>query len=385
MDKIKNLQKLAQRLKKAIKEKEKISLFGDADPDGISSVIILKETLQTLGKKINAVCFPDREKEGYGLNENALNFLKKQAPGLLILLDCGISNFEEIKKAKKIGFETIVIDHHEVLDQIPKDASIVVDPKQKGDKYPFKGLATAGIVFKLAELLLEKKFSFVQRQNFLELVALATLADMMPKENENKVFLEEGLSSLEKSFRPAFQVFFEIFQKEGILERQKIVSKIIGALNAGKAKDHLNETYLLLTSQDQKEAKILAHLLIERSLERKKRVEEMVLKIKEKILKNPPQEIIFEGSKNLQISLLGPVASKICQFSKKPTFIYAQGKELSVGTLRMPNKKNGILALKNCAHFLKTFGGHPQAGGFSLKNENLKKFKECLLKYFQNL
>ena len=131
MNEIKNLKKAADRIKKAIKSKEKIILYGDADLDGTSSVVILEETIKNLGGKVTTAYFPDREKEGYGLNEKALDYLKPIAPALIITVDCGIGNFKEVKIAKKIGFEVIVIDHHEPLDSLP-EASIVVDPKQKG-------------------------------------------------------------------------------------------------------------------------------------------------------------------------------------------------------------------------------------------------------------
>ena len=183
---IKNLKKAAGRILKAIENSERVILYGDGDLDGVSSVIILKETIKTLGGKISSVYFPDRETEGYGITKKALDFLKKFSPALLIALDCGIGNFKEIKEAKKLGFFVIVIDHHKVLDRLPK-ADIIVDPKQKGDKYLFKELAAVGITFKLSELLLGEKMTESLRKNFLELVALATIADMMPKVDDCRI------------------------------------------------------------------------------------------------------------------------------------------------------------------------------------------------------
>ena len=190
---IKNLKKAANRILKAVKNKENIILYGDNDLDGATSVIVLKEAITTLGAKISAVYFPDREHEGYGITKQALKKLKIFSPGLLIVLDCGISNFKEIKLAKKIGFNVIVVDHHKVLGKVP-EADIVVDPKQNSDTYPFKEFAATGIVFKLTELLLKNKMSSNLRKSFMELVALATIADMMPQIDENKTFIEEGLS-----------------------------------------------------------------------------------------------------------------------------------------------------------------------------------------------
>ncbi len=167
MIEIKNLKKAAARILKAIKKKEKIILYGDADLDGVASVIILKEALKNLGGKISAVYFPDREIEGYGITEKGLDYLAKFSPSLLVALDLGIGNFKEVKLAKKLGLEVMIIDHHEILDKLPS-VKIVVDPKQKKDKYPFKGFAATGIVFKFAELLLEGKMTENLRKSFLE-------------------------------------------------------------------------------------------------------------------------------------------------------------------------------------------------------------------------
>lgn len=384
MPEIKNLNKVAKRILKAIRNKEKILIFADADPDGISSAIILKETLRNLGKEIpdEAIYFPDREREGYGLNEKALNYLKTKAPALLFLLDCGIGNFKEILEAKKIGFEVIVIDHHEILGKLP-EASIVVDPKQKGDDYPFKGLATAAILYKLAEVLLGKNFGGELGNSFLELVAIATLADMMPKKDENIIFIEEGIASLKKSFRPGLNVFFEIEEVKN-QDIQKTISKIIAALNSGRTKNHLQESYFLLTTSKKENAKELAKKLISQSTLRKEKIEEIKNELVEKLKKKNSLPIIFEGRADWPIVLMGPVASKICQIFQKPTFIFAKKKKESVGAVRVPPEFNSVKIMERCSQYLKTYGGHPLAAGFTISNENLKKFRDCLIKFFEN-
>src|SRR3989338_11166622 len=155
---IKNLKEAAERIKKAVKNKGKIIIYGDSDLDGVTSVIIAKEAIKNLGGKIQAIYFPSRETEGYGISETGLNILKKYSPALLVALDCGISNFQEVKTAKKLGLEVIIIDHHEILDKLP-DVKIIVDPKQKGDKYPFKQFAACGLAFLLASALLGKQIT----------------------------------------------------------------------------------------------------------------------------------------------------------------------------------------------------------------------------------
>ncbi len=379
---IKNLKKAANRILRAVKNKEKIILYGDSDLDGISSVIILKETLKNLGGKITAVYFPDREGEGYGLNEKALNFLKTEAPALLITLDCGIGNFAEMKLAKKMGFETIIIDHHVVLERLP-EASIVVDPKQKGDTYPFKEFAATGLSFKLCQVLLEEKLSLGLKRNFLELVALATLADMMPEREDNQIFIEEGLQSLESTFRPGLKVFFEIDSIKNALSTREKAQKIISTLNISIPQDHVNKSYLLLTTPSLTTAKILAVELLEKAEQKRIKVREIVQELEERISKKEKEPLIFEGDPSWPIILAGPVASKICYPFQKPTFIFKKGEKESQGSLRMPKGLNGVEALISCKEFLITFGGHPPAAGFSLENKNLEKFKECLVNYFK--
>jgi len=381
---IKNIKKTAQRIQKAIKNQERIILYGDADLDGITSTIILKESIKNLGGEVREVYFPDREKDGYGLNRKALDILQKEAPALLILLDCGISNFQEIESAKKIGFEVIIIDHHEVLDKLPT-AAIIVDPKQPEDDYPFKVLATAGIIFKLFEALFKKKISTNLRNSFLELVALATIADMMPQTEENKVMIEEGLNSLKKTFRPGLKAFLEInnaFEDRSIKE---ISQMIISALSSGEKQGYQNTTYLLLTSNDEKEAKNLARDLIERGYQKQTRIREITAEVEEATFKKMVEPLVFEGSTFWQLSLLGSVASRICQKYQKPAFIFKKGEKGSMGAVRTPANVNGVEAMKSCSELLKTFGGHPLAAGFTIENENLEKFKDCLTKYLQNL
>lgn len=375
---IKNLKKAAERIKKAIKNKEKIILYGDADLDGVSSVIILEETIKNLGGEVAAVYFPFREKEGYGINEGALNYLKKFSPALLLTLDCGITNFEEVNLAKKLGFEVIIIDHHEVLEKVPK-ADLIVDPKQKEDKYSFKNLATSGIVFKFSQVLLKDKLTEPLKKSFLELTALATIADMMPEIDENQVMIDEGLSYLKDTWRPGLRVFLEI---SGIDEKGSIraeVQKIISVLNIVEPRENLNATYLLLTTDSVKEAKILARELFEKREQKQSEIRDINDQIEATLFQKESEPIIFEGNHTWPISLLGSIASRVCRKYGKPAFIYKIEEKESRGAVRTPKEVNSIELMKKCSKYLLNFGGHPPASGFRLKNENLEKFKSCLI------
>lgn len=376
---IKNLKKAGERILKAVKNKENIILYGDADLDGTTAVIILKETVKTLNGKIAAVYFPDRELEGYGISKDGLRFLSQFSPALFIALDCGIGNFEEVKLAKKLGFEVLIIDHHEILDKLPR-ASIIVDPKQKGDKYPFKELAAAGIAFKLSKIILKEKMTEALENNFLELTALATIADMMVKEKENKIFIDKGLQSLESSWRPGIRAFFDNPRLKNYLDFSQKISKIISVLNVRDVKNKLPASFRLLTSRSLEESKNIIENLLEKSEIRKEKIREITEEVELRISKKRDEEIIFEGDSFFDAVLISSAASIICQRYKKPTFLFKKLPKESQGTVRTPKGINSIVLMKKCSKYPLTYGGHPQASGFRIKNESLEKFRKCLIK-----
>ena len=388
MAEIKNLKKAAQRIKKAIKNEEKILLYGDADLDGVTAVIVLADAIKNLGGKVTAIYFPDRELEGYGITEKGLNYLGENAPALLVALDCGIGNFKETELAKKLGFEVIIIDHHQILDALPK-AEIIVDLNQKGDKYPFKGLAAVGISFKLSELLLKDKMTDSMRKNFLELTALGTIADMMPRESENRIFIEEGMSSFERSWRPGLQAFFapHLQERWGVKDELNLnqkISRIISILNVRDVENNFPASFRLLTSSSVEEAKELSAKLLGKSVQRKEKIEKTVEEVEQRISKTP-KPIIFEGDSNWDFTLISAVASIICQRYQKPTFVFKKLEKESIGTVRTPAGIDSVSLMKKCSQYPITYGGHPLASGFRIKNENLEKFKQCLINHFTKL
>jgi single-stranded-DNA-specific exonuclease len=378
--KIKNIDKAASRIKEAVLNKERIILYGDSDLDGISSVVILEEAIKSLGGKIDSVFFPDRENDGYGINLNILESIKDKVPALFITLDLGISNIKEVKAANDMGFEVIIIDHHETLIGTP-EASIIVDPKQKDDDYAFKGLANVGITFRLCEELLGDGISKNLRDSFLELTALGTIADMVPQIDENQAIVEDGLRSLKNTFRPGLRAFLDALGKGNVFSG--LLLKIISALNAAESKNYQNDSYFLLTSSSPKDCKDLVDNLMGRTLQKQQKVKEITMEIERRFSKNPDENIIFEGDPSWKLTLAGSVASIVSQKYEKPAFIYKRGDKESCGSVRNPKGTNSVEAMKTCSEFLITYGGHAQATGFRVKNEDLDKFKECLVKYFK--
>ncbi len=374
---IKNLKLAADRIKKAIKAKERIVICGDSDLDGATSVIIMQDAIKSLGGKVSAVYFPNREDEGYGISKESLEYFKTFSPALLLALDFGISNFKEVKLAKKMGFEVVIVDHHEILDKLPQ-AEIIVDPKQPGDEYPFKQLSAAGIVFKLSEVMLADKMTEILKKNFLELAALSTIADMMPQKSENKIFVEEGLSYLPDSWRPGVKAFLEIEAFAQFPEVSQKVSRIISILNIRDVKDGLPASYRLLVASSLEEAKQIIEILLVKAEERRKKLREIEDEV-EKRIQNSREPIIFEGGEDFDLQVISSVASLLCQRYAKPAFLYKKLAKESQGTVRSTKEVNCVTLMKACADLLLTYGGHPPAAGFRIKNENLEKFKECLI------
>lgn len=392
---IKNLKEAAERIRRAVQNKESIILYGDADLDGIASVVMLGEAIKNLGSGVSLVMFPNRENDGYGINMRALEFLKDMIPAaspvgeaslapngraLFITLDLGIANVKEVELAKKMGFDVMIIDHHEVLDKIPH-ADIVIDPKQKGDNSGTTFLCNAGITFKLCEEMLGDDFSDNVRNSFLELTALATISDMVPQTDDNKMFIEEGLRSLKNTFRPGLRAFLDILGKGEVVAGG--YGKIISALNAGESEHFKHESYELLIEPSLVRCKEIAERLIAKTEHKQQVIQSIVKEVERRISQKPNELVIFEGDSAWKLTLAGPVASVIAQRYGKPTFIFKKGDTESCGSVRSLKEGEGSVdAMKTCKDILITYGGHAKASGFRLKNENLEKFKNCLNEYF---
>ena len=378
--KIKNIEKAADRIKQAVKNKERIILYGDSDLDGISSVVLLGEAIKNLGGQVDSAFFPDRENDGYGINLAAFEILKAKVPALLITLDLGIGNIKEVDVANKLGFEVIIIDHHEPLVGTPS-ASIIVDPKQTTDSYPFKGLANVGVTYNLCLELLGDKISQNLKNSFLELAALGTIADMVPQVEQNQEIIEEGLRSLKNTFRPALRAFLNILGNGKVFEES--LGKIISGLNAAESINFENESYVLLTSSSMQECNELVEKLLNKNHFKQTQVKDVAQEVERRISQKPDDPVIFEGDPSWKLTVAGSVASIICNKYEKPAFIFKKMDKESCGSVRNPKGTNSVDAMKTCDRFLITYGGHANASGFRIKNEHLDEFRDCLNDFFR--
>ena len=381
MRQIKNFDKLSKRILKAISAKERIILYGDSDLDGTVAVIVLKEAIVNLGGSDPTLYFSDRHQEEAGLNELALNSLNSYAPALLVVVDCGIGNFNEVKLAGKMGFDVVIADHHEILERLP-EASIIVNPKQGRKNGRFYHLAAAGIAFELAEAILGKKFSGKLKEDLLGLTALATISDMVPEIGENKKIISEGLIALENSWRPAINVLFDFGIAKNCFSTREIVRKAIVIINITDKEGDLGEIYLLLVSPTIEEAKMRFERFLQKGSDRQIKIEESVEKFKAKIFSKGAKSIIFEGDEDVPRPLLGVIASRICLYFEKPIFIYKKTEKENVGSFRTPSGFDGIRALVSCSKLLRKYGGHAPAGGFNFQEKDKESLEKGLLDYF---
>jgi single-stranded-DNA-specific exonuclease len=382
MSSIKNLIAVSERIKKAVKNGERIIIYGDSDMDGIASTVILEEAIKSLGGSVFLTMFPDRETDGYGVNQNAIRVLRGKSPALFITLDLGISNALEVDQLNELGFSVIVIDHHQPPDRLPQ-AELVIDPKQPGDASEATHLANVGITFLLCQELLGRDFSGQLKKSFLELTALATISDMVPQIKENKMFIEEGLRSLKDTFRPALRAFLDLLGEGEVFSGG--LWRVLSALNAAESKNFENESYQLLVSPDAAACRDLANDLLSRSAYKQMKIKEIVEEVERRIARKKDEPIIFEGDPSWRLVLAGSAASVLYSKHNKPTFIFKKGESESYGSVRSPQGKNSVEAMKSCQDLLITYGGHPQASGFRLKNENVEEFKKCLRTFFEKI
>jgi len=389
-----------------IKRGDPIVVYGDYDADGVTSSVILLETLKILHAKVE-VYLPDRVSEGYGLNKMAINQIVEQGFKLLITVDNGIRNFEEVIYAQKKGLEIIITDHHVLPEEAEKmPPCLFIDPADKSEKYPWAYLAGVGVAFKLICALLDRSnLPPKQRQliceKSLDLVAVGTVADMVSLLGENRLLVKRGLQVLNQSKRLGLNELIKVSKINSgkPLEAWNIGWQIGPRLNAASRLSHANTAFGLLTTTDENEAKELANELNQRNISRQQITEEITAQVEAQIDPNNLPLVIIGLAGADQIwneGVIGLVAGRIAEKYYRPTLIITrliEEAEFDAVTKKLVPKKiafkssgrsveefNLIAAISTQEKYLDKFGGHPMACGFSIKGEeNLNKFKEGLL------
>jgi len=391
---LKGMEKAVKRILKAVEKKEKITIYGDFDADGVCSTAILFLTLKKLGVKEPKIYIPDRDKEGHGFNKEAVKGLAKNRVNLIITVDCGCTDLEEVDLANSLGIDVIITDHHTLRDESPKAAAII-NPLQKNDKYPFKKLAGAGVAYKLAcALLSTSKQTPELKKWLLDLTAIATVVDMMPLIGENRTLVKYGLGVLAQTQWIGLRELMKVAQVVPKVIRTSLngeppstnlnvhtLSFVLGPrLNAAGRMDHANAAFHLLTAQNKKTAENLAKQLSQSNINRQnltsKIVQEIESRLREKFSQSKKPKLIFEGSPDWPVGLVGLAAGKIAEKYHRPTVIYQQKKDIIDASCRTIPGFDLIKVLEQCSDFLDDFGGHKAAAGFQIKNKNLSKVKK---------
>ena len=388
---MKDMDKAIDILKEKILEDKKIRVIGDYDIDGVNATYILLEGLERLGADVDSD-IPDRISDGYGLNRHLVERAYEAGVDTLITCDNGIAAADEIAYGKEMGMTVIVTDHHEVpFDEqdgekryrIPS-ADAVMDPKQPDCLYPFKGLCGAAVAYKLMEALWESMGKdSADLDDLIENVAIATIGDVMDLEDENRIFVKEGLQMLRRTKNPGLKALIECTGIDKNSLNSYHIGFVLGpCINASGRLDTAKRALELLRAGTQKEADILAGDLKSLNDSRKDMTEEAVKQAEEQVETTTisKDKVLVVYLPDCHESLAGIVAGRIRENYYKPVFVLTDAEEGVKGSGRSIDGYHMYEELNKCKELLTKFGGHRLAAGLSLPKENVGKFREMLNK-----
>lgn len=375
---IKDMDKAVKRIQKAIECFQKICIYGDYDVDGIAGTALLYSYLQTVGANV-IYYIPNRLDEGYGLNEESIKNLAKLEVDLIITVDNGIASINEVKIAKSLNIDVVITDHHRQHGNDIPDAIAVVDPHRLDCNSKFKDLAGVGVALKLV-LAIENDYSYKEKiiSYYSDLVALGTVADMVPLVGENRLLVKAGLKEFKNTHRVGLlSLINSINLKPDNINTSDISFFLAPRLNAVGRLGSSERAVKLLISDDDEEALYLSKFINEQNDLRKK-IENQIYKSAKNVIKLDSEKlldriIIIEGE-NWNTGVIGIVASRLTNEYGKPTIIISKVDEEAVASGRSIEGFSLYDALYKSRKFLTKFGGHPMAVGFSIKIENIKNF-----------
>lgn len=368
------------RIIEAMNNNEKIMIYGDYDVDGITSISVLQKFLKEREVTVSSY-IPNRLEEGYGLNKNAIKGIYDKGYRLMITVDCGISAIEEIEYANSLGITTIITDHHEPLEELPK-ALAVIDAKRKDNKYPFNQLAGVGVVFKVIQALgIKLGLDEKEYLKYLDLVCVGTISDIVPLVDENRVIAKLGLKLVNVTKNLGLRCLLESAGYKTI-DSNTVSFGIAPRVNACGRMGHENEALDIFLSDDIDEVKKLSDKLNEYNRTRQETEKNIVKEALELIETNKENEksAIVLGHKGWHHGVIGIVSSKITETYFKPSILVSFEDGNAKGSGRSIPGFDLHEALCKCSKFLEKYGGHEMAVGLSLKEENFENFKEELNK-----
>ena len=372
-----DMQKAVDRINEAIENEEKILVYGDYDADGITSTVLLVETLISMGANVSSY-IPNRFEEGYGPNKEAFTKIIDSGITLIITVDNGIAGVEEVDLANELGCDVIVTDHHKIQDTIP-NAYAIIHPEHPEGNYPFKKLAGVGVAFKLAHALLEIFPDFL-----LDLVAIGTIADMVSITDENRIFVKQGLELINEDPRIGLKMLLELSGIDTKIDEQTVGFYIAPKLNSIGRMDSAKLGLTFLMAEEPVTARALAEQIEQYNIQRKQITEDIVKDVINKIENSEKkQKNVIMVSGEYHEGVLGIVASNIVEKYQKPVFIMNEKEGVLKGSARSIFDFNIYEAMNKISDLFLAFGGHTLAAGFSFEKSNFEKIEEFLDNEFE--
>ena len=374
---MKDMDRAAARIRRALERREIIAVYGDYDVDGITATCLLTDCLTRLGGRV-VPYIPDRLEEGYGLNREAVTLLARKNVGLIVTVDCGITAAQEVEYARSLGVDVVVTDHHECKQALPQ-AEAVVDPHRPDCPYPFKGLAGVGVALKLAMAVAGEDRAALVLREYVDLAAVGTVADVMPMTGENRTIVQTGLSELTHPRRLGFA---QLMQEAGIggkpLTAVSIGYTLAPRINAAGRMGRAQLAAELLLTRDPGRAAALAQELCALNRERQSIecdiFQECVLRLEQR----PQSGIILLADEHWHQGVVGIVASRLTEKFSCPAFMVCLDQGMGKGSCRSWGGVNLFQLLTQCQDLLDGFGGHALAAGFTVREENLPALERRL-------
>jgi single-stranded-DNA-specific exonuclease len=371
----KDMAHAVKRILKAVEQKEKIVVYGDYDADGVTSSVIIMETLKALGSAAE-IYIPFRETEGYGLNLEAAKKIIKEQIKLVITVDCGISNKKEVELLNRGGVDVVITDHHHEPTDLPP-ALAIINAQLEAETYPFKTLAGCGAAFKLVQALLKKHQDYKVNQLppgwekwLLDLVAIGTIADLQPLLDENRVLVKYGLIVLQKTKRLGLLKLIETMGNNvTVLDERTVGWQIAPRLNAAGRLNHASSAYELLITEVPDEAEKLAAEINQTNKDRQQITDKVNMEARNILGEVNDQKILIVAGKEWPTGVVGLVAGRLTDEYNRPSLVISRYKGEIIGSGRSIPEFNIIEAVEKCGEFMARFGGHAQACGFTLKDE----------------
>lgn len=380
---LKDMDKAAARITRAVDNMEKIAVYGDYDADGVTSTAMLYSYLETRGADV-IFYIPQREGEGYGMNMGAVEYLKEQGVSLIVTVDNGISSVQEVARANELGIDVVVTDHHRPQEILP-DAVAVVDAYRPDDTSPYKHFSGVGVAFKLL-MALEDGAGDVEDllEAYSDLAAIGTIGDIVPLTGENRTLIRAGLERLSQSDRPGVQALLENAGIAGkALTSTNVAFTLVPRINATGRMGAPERAVRLLISGYEEEAEVLSEEICADNEERR-RVEAEIAEAAFADIEAKgymKDRVVVVDGENWHHGVIGIVASRVTERCGKPCMIISRGKTEAKGSGRSIEGFSLFEAICACGDLLIKFGGHPMAAGITLKPENIEAFRKRINQY----